>query len=67
MAEQLKGKAIIAVCDLSENPGLGRRERADTGTLIIYRDGAEVARTVPGAANPAFVKEMQLMGIAYGG
>lgn len=39
MAKHVKGSAIIAVCDLSENPDIARRENAIAGTLIIYRDG----------------------------
>jgi len=67
MAKHVKGRAIIAVCDLSKYPEVARRERADSGTLIIYRDGREVARTTPGVSNPAFVVEMQALGLAFGG
>jgi hypothetical protein len=67
MAKHVKGSAIIAVCDLSQNPEMGRRENAEAGTMIIYRNGRETARTAPGASNPAFATEMRALGIAFGG
>jgi hypothetical protein len=45
MAQQMKGRAIVAVCDLSENPDVGRRENVESGTTVIYRHGREVARS----------------------
>ena len=67
MAKHVKGSAIIAVCDLSQNPEIGRREHAEAGTMIIYRNGRESARTVAGETNPAFAAEMRALGIAFGG
>ena len=67
MAQQLKGRAIIAVCDLSKYPEIARRERAEAGTLILYRDGIEVARTTSGVSNPAFNTEMRALGVSFGG
>jgi predicted RNA binding protein YcfA (HicA-like mRNA interferase family) len=66
MAKHVSGRAIIAVCDLSKNPDLARRENAESGTMIIYRDGHEVARS-NGVANAAFNQEMQALGLAGGG
>ncbi len=62
MAQQVKGRAIIAVCDLSKNPDLARRENALAGTMIIYRDGREVARS-DGAAGAAFTTELRQLGL----
>jgi hypothetical protein len=63
MAQRVKGRAIIAVCDLSQNPDLARRENASSGTMVIYRDGREVARS-EGAAGAAFTAEMQRLGLS---
>jgi hypothetical protein len=67
MAKHVQGRAIIAVCDVSEYPEMGRRENAVSGTMIIYRDGREVARNVAGGSNPAFHVEMQALGLSFGG
>lgn len=67
MAEHVKGRAIIAVCDISKHASLGTRESAGSGTIVIYRDGREVARN-GGESNAAFDTEMHLLGLnAYGG
>jgi len=63
MAQRLKGRAVIAVCDLNENPEMGRRENAESGTLIIYRDGREVARN-GGETQATFQTEMTALGLA---
>lgn len=63
MAQRVKGLAIIAVCDLSKNPELARREKAFAGTMVIYRDGREVARS-EGVASAAFTAEMQRLGLS---
>ena len=68
MAEQVKGRAIIAVCDISEHPGLATRESAGPGTMVIYRDGREVARSEGNASNADFESEMHLIGLnSHGG
>ncbi|HWB06942.1 MAG TPA: hypothetical protein VG796_28215 [Verrucomicrobiales bacterium] len=67
MAKQVSGRAIIAVCDLSENPEIGRRENAYSGTMIVYRNGRETARSAPGGVNPEFMSEMQALGLAWRG
>jgi hypothetical protein len=66
MAQHVKGRAIIAVCDLSEYPEMGRRENAESGTMVIYRDGREVARSA-GVSNAAFLAEMQTLGLGWHG
>jgi hypothetical protein len=63
MAQRVKGIAIIAVCDLSENPDLARREKASSGTMVIYRDGREVARS-EGESGASFTAEMQRLGLS---
>lgn len=62
MAKHVKGRAIIAVCDLTSNPDMGRREQAESGTVVIYRGGHEVARN-SGAQDTAFSAEMGLLGL----
>ena len=66
MAEHVRGRAIIAVCDLKENPEMARRENVESGTMVIYRGGREVARN-SGASPAAFASEMRAMGFASGG
>jgi len=63
MAQQVKGRAIIAVCDLNKNPDLARRENASAGMMVIYRDGREVARSA-GVATASFTSEMRLLGLS---
>ena len=66
MAEHVKGRAIVAVCDLSKNPALGRRANAMAGTMIIYRKGREVARS-DGDSTRAFANEMAALGLGVPG
>jgi hypothetical protein len=66
MAKHVRGRAIVAVCDISKYPDVGRRERALSGTTIIYRNGREVARS-DGAPDAAFVGEMKQLGLIAGG
>ena len=66
MAKHVRGRAIIAVCDLSKNPEMTRRENALAGTMILYRHGQEVARS-DGDTAAAFQTEMQALGLAFGG
>ena len=63
MAEHVKGRAIIAVCDISEHPGLATRESAGAGTMVVYRDGHEVARSEGNESNATFETEMRLIGL----
>ena len=63
MAQRVKGLAIIAVCDLTDNPDLARRENASAGTMVIYRDGREVARS-EGGSSAAFSGEMKRLGLS---
>lgn len=66
MAKHVSGRATIAVCDLNKNPEMGRRENAVSGTMIIYRDGREVARS-EGTPTAAFNRELQALGLSSGG
>jgi hypothetical protein len=62
MAKHVKGRAIVAVCDINKYPDVGRRENATSGTTIIYRDGREVARS-EGAPDAAFLSQMRQLGL----
>ena len=66
-AAHVRGRAIVAVCDLSKDPDMGLREHAVSGTTVIYRNGREVARSAPGATDPAFFTEIQALGLSFGG
>jgi hypothetical protein len=57
----LKGRAVVAVCDLADNPELGRRHNVDAGTIVIYRGGREVARN-EGETRATFQTEMSALG-----
>ncbi len=63
MAEHSKGRAIVAVSDLSKNPALGRRANALAGTIIIYHGGRKVACS-DGSGNLAFGIELASLGLA---
>ncbi len=67
MAEHVKGRAIVAVCDITEYPDLARRESAANTTMIIYRDGREVARSEGNVTNVDFETEMNLLGLNASG
>ena len=66
MAEHVKGRAIVAVCDISKYPSLGRRANAEAGTMVIYRQGREVARST-GVASAEFIREMSALGLGIPG
>jgi hypothetical protein len=63
MAKHVKGRAIIAVCDISKYPDVARRESASSGTTIIYRDGREVARS-DGEPDAAFRSQLRELGLS---
>lgn len=66
MAEHLKGRAIVAVCDISDNPTLARRAQATPGTMVIYLQGREVARS-DGESRELFKQEMSALGLGIPG
>ena len=62
MAKHVKGRAIVAVCDINQNPDVARRENAKSGTTVIYHDGREVARS-NGQPDAAFLSQMRQLGL----
>ena len=63
LAEQAKGRAIIAVCDVSRNPEIAARERVLAGMMVVYRDGREVARSMGGEATAEFAAALRDAGM----